>query len=488
MILLIYDELKTGYAEYHTNRNMSTKFIFIESMESLIIPQYHTLLGTFLILWLIWFIAKKRYNRHERVPTEAEVEKKLAEWKPESLIPNPQSIHSSLNPRCVTSKAGKKITVNGKDCLNLGTHNYLGLIENNEIEKAAIATIRKYGIGSCGPRGFYGTVDVHLELEERLASYTDTEEAVVYSYGFSTIASAIAAYCKRKDLIFVDEKVNFAIQKGLDASKTNVKYFKHNDVNDLCDLLIKQAKLDEQDPKKASKTKRFLIVEGIYMNTGNICPLPDLVALCKKYKLRIFIDESISFGTLGAHGKGITEHFGIPRHEIDMIMGSLEWAIGSIGGFCVGTSFVIEHHRLSGLGYCFSASLPPLLTSAAITSLDIMKNNPQIFKSLRDNCMAINSGLQDIHCLECSSFPESPVKHVYLKTKLDRNTEEKLLSKISERCIENNLAVITPVYLEAERDLPRPSLRLCISTLLNKNDIDFALNVLKKCAEEILLT
>ncbi|XP_050598811.1 serine palmitoyltransferase 1 [Bombus affinis] len=467
-------------------KNMSTKFIFIESMNILsTIPQYHMLLGTFLILWLIWFISKRYFSR-DRTLTEDEIERKLAEWNPEPLINNPQMNHISLNPRCITSRAGKRIVVDGKDCLNLGTHNYLGLTENNEIEKDAIAAIRKYGVGSCGPRGFYGTVDVHLELEERLADYTDTEEAVVYSYGFSTIASAIAAYCKRRDLIFVDEQVNFAIQKGLDATKANITYFKHNDVNDLSNLLMKQAKIDEQNLKKAAKIKRFLIVEGIYMNTGNICPLPELVALCRQYKLRIFIDESISFGTLGKHGKGITEHFDVPKHEIDMIMGSLDWAMGSIGGFCVGTSFIIEHQRLSGLGYCFSASLPPLLTTAAITSLNIMKNNPQLFRSLRDNCIAINEGLQNIHCLECSSFPESPVKHVYLKNKKDRATEEKLLSKISDKCIENNLAVITPAYLEAEKNVPRPSLRLCVSTLLNKSDIDFAVNVLKNSAEEIL--
>ena len=300
---------------------MSTKFLFIEPINILsIIPQYHILLEAFLIMWLTWFISKRYYSRN-RMLAEDEVEKKLAEWNPEPLINNPQMNHISLNPRRITSRAGKKIVVDGKDCLNLGTHNYLGLTENNEIEKNAITAIRKYGVGSCGPRGFYGTVDVHLELEERLANYTDTEEAVVYSYGFSTISSAIAAYCKRRDLVFVDEQVNFAIQKGLDASKTNIIYFKHNDANDLQNLLMKQAKIDEQNPKKAAKIKRFLVIEGIYMNTGNICPLPELVALCRQYKLRIFIDESISFGTLGEHGKGITEHFGVPRQEIDMIMG-----------------------------------------------------------------------------------------------------------------------------------------------------------------------
>ena len=469
------------------NKNMSTKFIFIESMEILsTIPQYHVLLEAFLILWLIWFIVKKHYSSRERIPTEDEVKRKLVEWKPEPLITNPQTTHPFLSPRCITSRAGKSIVVDGKHCLNLGTHNYLGLAESNEIESNAIAAVRKYGVGSCGPRGFYGTVDVHLELEDSLATYTDTEEAVVYSYGFSAISSAIAAYCKRKDLVFVDEKVNFAIQKGLDATKANIIYFKHNDVNDLSNLLMKQAKLDDQNPKKASKIKRFLIVEGIYMNTGNICPLPELVILCRKHKLRIFIDESISFGTLGKHGKGVTEHYDVPRHEIDMIIGSLDWAMGSIGGFCVGTSFIIEHQRLSGLGYCFSASLPPLLTTAAITSLEIMRNNPHIFKTLKDNCIAVNDGLQNINCLECSSFPESPVKHVYLKEKMDYITEEKLLSQISDCCIENNVAIITPVYLEAEKNLPRPSLRLCVSTLLNNNDIDFALSVLKKCAEEVL--
>lgn len=466
---------------------MSTKFIFIESMEILsTIPQYHALLEAFLVLWLAWFIAKKRYSNHESTPAEDEVQKKLAEWEPEPLITKPPVNHPFLYPRHVTSRVGKRIIVDGKDCLNMGTHNYLGLTENNEIDKEAIATVRKYGVGSCGPRGFYGTVDVHLKLEERLAQYTNTEEAVVYSYGFSAIASAIPAYCKRFDLVFADEKVNFAIQKGLDASRANIKYFKHNDINDLQELLAKQAELDEKNLKKTSKTKRFLIVEGIYMNTGNICPLPELVALCRKYKIRIFIDESISFGTLGAYGKGVTEHYNIPRHEIDMIMGSLDWAIGSIGGFCVGTSFVIEHQRLSGLGYCFSASLPPLLTSAAITSLDIMESHPQMFKTLKNNCVAIDIGLKEIKCLECQSFSESPVKHVYLKEKRDCLLEQKLLSTISEKCIENNLAIITPVYLETEREVPRPSLRICISALLNENDINFALDVLKRCAEEVL--
>ncbi|XP_047358502.1 serine palmitoyltransferase 1 [Vespa velutina] len=465
---------------------MSSKFLFLESMEILsTIPQYYTLLEVFAVLLFLWFIVKKVYRRDNVTLTEDELEKKLLEWKPEPLTPEVDPNHPSLHPLKVSTRVGKRILVNDKDCLNLGTHNYLGLTENEEINEIAIETIKKYGVGSCGPRGFYGTVDVHLELEERLAKFTDTEEAIVYSYGFSTIATAIPGYCKKNDLVFADEKINFAIQKGLDASRSTVKYFRHNDVQNLHDLLLEQEKKDKKNPK-AAKIKRFLIIEGIYLYTGQICPLPELIGLCKKYKLRIFIDESISIGTLGAHGKGVTEHFDVPRHEIDLIMGSLETAIGSIGGFCVGTTFIVEHQRLGALGYCFSASLPPLLTTAAITAINIMENNPHIFKSLKDKCITIDNALKEMPYIETPSFAESPLKHLYLKEKKDYAEEIKILTSISERCIENNLAIISPTYLETENKLQRPSLRLCVSVLLTESDINFAISTLKKCIKEIL--
>ncbi|KAL0112940.1 hypothetical protein PUN28_012293 [Cardiocondyla obscurior] len=467
---------------------MNTELPFVESVEMLrnTLPHYHTLLEAIFVLCIVWYINKKRSNGQDSVPSRELVERKLAEWQPESLVPETPKNHPSLFPRYITSRVGKQVTVNGKNCLNLATHNYLGLGDNVELIESAEAAIKKYGVGSCGPRGFYGTVDVHLELEDRLAKFMGMEEAIIYSYGFVTVSSAIPAYCKRNDLIFVDEKVNFAIQKGLDASRGNIQYFKHNDVEDLRNLLMKQEEIDKRRPKKAAKTKRFLIVEGIYTNTGKICPLPELLELCKKYKLRVFIDESISFGTIGQYGRGVTEYFNIPRSEIDIIIGSLEYAIGTVGGFCVGTSFVIDHQRLSGLGYCFSASQPPLLASAAITSLDTIENNPQIFQSLKNNALLVDKGLKDIPTLVCSSFAESPLKHVYLREQKERDIEERLLSAISKRCIEYSLAIILPVYLEAERTLPRPSLKLCISASLDNSDIMLALDTLKRCTEEVL--
>lgn len=152
----------------------------------------------------------------------------------------------------------------------------------------------------------------------------------------------------------------------------------------------------------------------------------------------------------------------------------------------MGTSFIIDHQRLSGLGYCFSASQPPLLASAAICSLDIMENHLEIFQSVKENALAVDKGLKEIPALECLSHRESPLKHVYLKEKRDRKIDETLLQAISDKCIENNLAVIIPVYLETEKIPPRPSLRLCISAGLDKSDINFALDTLRKCTEEVL--
>lgn len=253
----------------------------------------------------------KTRSPNTRKFTPEEEERILREYEPEPLVAPVPADHPSLSPRVVNGRVGKRINVDGVDCLNMATHNYLGLLEDKKIEDDSIKSLRKYGVGSCGPRGFYGTVDVHLELEERLAEYMTTEDAVVYSYGFSTIASAIAAYSKRKDICFVDEEVNFSIQKGLDASRSTVIYFKHNDMADLEQKLIAQLMEEKCNPKKMAKVRKFLIAEGIYMNTGEMCPLDELVKLRSKYKLRFFLDESVSFGVLGDQGKGLVEHLNV---------------------------------------------------------------------------------------------------------------------------------------------------------------------------------
>merc|ERR1711970_1493523 len=158
-------------------------------------------------------------------------------------------------------------------------------------------------------------------------------------------------------------------------------------------------------PQKALSTRRFLIVEGVYMNHGDLCPLPDLVALKNEYKLRLFVEESYSFGTLGVTGRGVTEHFDVDVNEVDLISASLEYSLGSIGGFCCGPSYIIDHQRLSGLGYCFSASLPPMLASAAIEALSVIEESPSLVLDLQQKAIKFHGLL--LSAISKGSSPHS---------------------------------------------------------------------------------
>ncbi|XP_055703081.1 serine palmitoyltransferase 1 [Phlebotomus papatasi] len=438
-----------------------------------------------LVIWLI--LHKNKSNEKTKNLSAGEKAAILANWTPEPLVGDTPLNHPALSPRLVTSRVGKRITVEGQDCLNLGTHNYLGLLEDQDIQEDAIRSLKKYGVGSCGPRGFYGTVDVHLELEEKLAEFMNMEEAVVYSYGFSTIASAIPAYAKRTDICFVDEEVNFAIQKGLDASRSTVIYFRHNDMKDLEDKLIEQSIKDKKNPKKAARTRKFLIAEGIYMNTGEMCPLAELIRLRKAYKVRFFLDESITFGTMGATGRGLTEHLNVDRNEIDLISASLEWAVATIGGFCVGSSFIVDHQRLSGLGYCFSASCPPLLTQAALSALDKFNKHPELFSEIQEASRKVQKKLENLSKLTLRGNPISPVKHLYLKEAKSTKAEVTAMSDIVEKCISRGLCLVNSQYLgHIEKKCPRPSIRITVNRLLSDEDIVFVYETLESVCKEVL--
>jgi serine palmitoyltransferase len=151
---------------------------------------------------VIYIIAFKKPNGDKKKLSNEEKQEIIRNWKPEALVPEVSLDHPALKTRIVDGPVGKYIFVDGRKCLNMSTHNYLGLEEYQDIKTSAIKCIDKYGVGSCGPRGFYGTVDVHLELEERLAKFMNQEEACLYSYAFSTVASSIPAYAKRGDVIF----------------------------------------------------------------------------------------------------------------------------------------------------------------------------------------------------------------------------------------------------------------------------------------------
>ncbi|XP_047122470.1 serine palmitoyltransferase 1 isoform X1 [Hydra vulgaris] len=468
---------------------------FVEYVEfHLKVPFYHIILEVLLFVWIVRLLTRKSYiPKESRLElTKEEEDKIIAEWEPQPLVPKDLIIPEYVqNPKLISGKPAYRIIVDGKDCLNLSSMNFLGFVGNNEIEDSSIAALHKYGVGTCGPRGFYGTIDVHLNLEKKIADFLETEEAILYSYGFSTVSSAIPAYSKRTDVIFCDKGVSFAIQKGIVASRSRVYWFDHNDMEDLERKLKEQHEKDIKNPKKAAVTRRFLVVEGIYANYGDIVPLPKLIELKNKYKVRVFIDESFSFGVLGARGKGVTDHFNIPLSEIDLVTVSLETSLGSVGGFCAGSSFVVDHQRLSGQGYCFSASLPPLLAVAAETGLTIMEKNPAMFSILRENSQRFRQELQGLHGLKIEGEDFSPVIHLRLiedsSKRLTNNEKEEKLEAIVQLCLQKNVSITVARYLkDMELFQPEPSIRICINSKLSEEDIISSATIIKEAAVYLL--
>ena len=192
------------------------------------------------------------------------------------------------------------------EVLNLSSFDFLGFSQDETVRVTARSALEKYGCGSCGPRGFYGTIDQHLMIEEAMAVFMGTEEAISYSDGAATVSSTIPAFVKKGDLVLCDEACCEPIRMGLKLSRGTVQYFKHNDMEDLEALMQQVADDDIRSRKRNAEgmQRRFVVVEGLYRNTGDLCPLPEIVALKERFCYRLILDESLSFGTMGGTGRG----------------------------------------------------------------------------------------------------------------------------------------------------------------------------------------
>lgn len=459
------------------------RFFTLESLNA--VPYYHLCIEIFLVycIYRLYYTRPQRANSREKL-TDCEKQKLIDEWEPEALYEDSPDIKD----RVVTQLPNSRIIVDGDSCLDFGSFNFLGLAHDEGVKEAGKGGIRDYGVGSCGPRGFFGTFDAHLNLEVEIADFLRVDEAILYSYGFSTVASAIPAYSKRGDILFIDEQANFAIQQGAKASRSIIRWFRHNDIDHLTTLLDQQSVEDAKNPKKAKVTKKILVVEGIYLNTGTIAPIKKMIELKYKHKVRIFMDESNSFGVLGENGRGLTEHAGVDILDIDMIMAETEKAIPSIGGFCAGSAYVVDHQRLAGLGYCFSAALPPYLARAASTALTIMQSEPIRLKRLRSNAIQFHSNLSraigNSKLFLLTGDEISPVKHLRL---LQPNNNENLIAirSLISAAQAQGVALVDGKKLEQDRNSDTLSIRLTVSAAFSPEDIDLCSNILTRLMKKM---
>ncbi|XP_068652268.1 long chain base biosynthesis protein 1b-like [Aristolochia californica] len=443
----------------------------------------HLVVEILLVVVILFQLFQKSYKPPKRPLTEKEIDELCEEWVPEPLIP-PLTKEMDYQPPVLESAAGPHTTINGKEVVNFASANYLGLVGHEKLIESCTTALEKYGVGSCGPRGFYGTIDSHLDCEARIARFLGTPDSILYSYGISTIFSAIPAFCKKGDLIIADEGVHWGVQNGLHLSRSTVVYFKHNDMESLQNTL---EKVTRQNPR-AKKVRRYIVVEAVYQNSGQIAPLDVIINLKEKYRFRVVLDESNSFGVLGKTGRGLSEYYGVPVDKIDIITAAMGHALATDGGFCTGSIRVVDHQRLSSSGYVFSASLPPYLASAAITAIDMLDENPNLLRKLKENLAILWKGLTDVPGLSIASNPLSPIIFLQLKKstgsfKSDLNLLEEITCRVLK---EDSVFLVASKKSVLDKCRLPAGIRMFVSSAHSESDLLKASEALKRVAASVL--
>ncbi|OCH86695.1 serine palmitoyltransferase [Obba rivulosa] len=482
-----------------------------------------TLLEVILIIFAVRTLLQSRTRadhsgKHFIQFNEQEIDDLVDEWSPEPLA-QPLSAQEKADlasvPVIVGPTGPKPKLSTGKTVTNLASYNFAGLAGNSVIKERAIDTLRKYGLGSCGPPGFYGTQDVHIQLEKDIADFLGTEAAIIYSQAFSTISSVIPAFCKRGDVIVADRGVNFAIQKGLQISRCTVRWYDHNDMESLEQVLESVEK--ERRKKKGPLTRRFIVTEGIFDHDGAMSDLPKLVELKEKYKYRLILDESVSFGSIGRTGRGLTELYNVPASQVDMLVGSIANGLSSCGGFCAGSSVVVNHQRINGTSFVFSAAMPAMLSVAASEGINILRSTPSILSTLHDNVRAVRAVLDRVDCIAIPSHPASAIIHLTIRwpapatlqappagaspgkpsnplsvlprdaPQFDVELEERLLQDVVDEALAQGVLVTRARRLRGQELVEaRPSVRLAVSAALTRKECEKAANVVKTAFVKVL--
>jgi 8-amino-7-oxononanoate synthase len=264
---------------------------------------------------------------------------------------------------------GPEVWIHGKKFIMIGSNNYVGLTNHPKVKEAAIEAIRKYGTSCTGSRFLNGTLDLHLELEGRLAKYVGMEAALVFSTGFQVNLGSIPAIMDRDDILITDKEDHASIIDGVRMAKVQknvqTRYYKHNDMADMESVM----KSLSPDPAK------LVIVDGVFSMGGDIAPLPEIIPICKKYGARLMVDDAHSLGVLGG-GHGTGPHFDMQK-DVDLVMGTFSKSFASVGGFIAGPKEAIHWIQIFARPFIFSASLPPSNVATVLACLDVLEEEPE---------------------------------------------------------------------------------------------------------------
>ena len=301
----------------------------------------------------------------------------------------------------LSGSEGTECEIDGRRLLMVGSNNYLGLTHHHRILAAAQQALIKYGTSCSGSRFLNGTLELHEELEQRLAHFTGKEAALCFSTGFQTNLGAISSICGKDDVVICDRENHASIIDGCRLSFSDLRKYKHNDMQDL------QTQL-----QRASEQNKgiLIVVDGLFSMMGDLANLPAITDLAQRYGARLMVDEAHSVGVLGQKGRGAAEHFGLDQ-EVDLVMGTFSKSFASLGGFVAGPSQVIHYLKHHARSLIFSAAISPSSTAAALAALDIIETEPSLRRRVLAIAHRVRQGLrqQGFHVGGTADSPIVPV-------------------------------------------------------------------------------
>jgi 8-amino-7-oxononanoate synthase len=354
----------------------------------------------------------------------------------------------------------------GKEVLNFGSYNYLGLSGHPQVSNAAIEAVHKLGTSASGSRLLAGEKSLHEELENEIAAWKHTEAALALVGGHSTNVTFIGNFCNDKDLILYDELSHNSISQGIRLSHATSRLFPHNDYKTAKTILTTMRDKFE---------KVLLIIEGVYSMDGDIAPVPEFVKLKKEFGLFLMVDEAHSSGVIGKTGRGVDEYFNLEPDDIDIRMGTLSKSLGTCGGYLAGKKSLMEYLKYTLSGFIFSVGISPVLAAATLESIRIIRKDNSLVQRLQDNIHYFVARARERNFNLCKAG-ESAVAPILVGKEADA-------FDLSEALLERGIFVPPAVYPAVPANMAR--LRFCLTTCHSKNQIDHTLDVLQELADKM---
>ena len=356
-------------------------------------------------------------------------------------------------------------TFDQRSVVNLSSNNYLGLTTHPRLRERALRAIEEFGVGSGSVRTIAGTMEIHMELERRLAEFKQVEAVVVFQSGFAANAGTVSAVLSREDVVISDELNHASIIDGCRLSRATIKVFPHKDV-DAARKVIRDLPAGQ---------RKLLITDGVFSMDGDLGPLPDLCALAEETGCIMMVDDAHASGVFGRNGRGTVDHFDM-HGRVDIQVGTLSKAVGALGGYVAGNRNLIEFLYHRARPFLFSTSHPPAVAAACIAALDVLMEEPQIIEQLWENTRFFKAGLERLGF--DTGLSESPITPVIAGDSAKANA-------LSDRLFQEGVFAQAIAFPTVARDKAR--VRTIVTATHTRADLQFALDQFERVGRELEL-